>query len=109
VAAVEERLAAPASGEEGRGVGGGSSSSSSSSNAGSPQAAAAAEPAPGGGGDPLLVDGPLQVGGVMAVAEASGVEVVVRHVEGAPRNMFERADAALFAARAWVGRALARR
>ncbi|KAI8465207.1 MAG: Alpha/Beta hydrolase protein [Monoraphidium minutum] len=55
-----------------------------------------------GGGDPLLVDGPLRVGESLRIAEARGSEVVVSHVAGAPRNVFERADAAVFAAGRWL-------
>lgn len=46
--------------------------------------------------DPFLVDGPLKIGESLRIAEARGSEVVVTHVEGAPRNVFEKVDEAIW-------------
>ena len=82
VAAAEARLQRLMGGGAGEGSGGEGDGSGSG----------------GGGADPLLVDGPLRVGESRRHTERSGAEVVVAHVTGAPRNVFERADAAAHAA-----------
>ncbi|GBF98208.1 hypothetical protein Rsub_10708 [Raphidocelis subcapitata] len=108
ITAAEERLAAAAAGagafsSDSYDDGGVGPAKSGGGGAGLAAAAAAAAAAAVAAGDPLLVDGPLRVGESMSVKERSGVEVLITHVEGAPRNVFERADAALWALRRRLG------
>lgn len=105
IQAVEERLAALASGSSTAAAGGGAAAAAGSSTAAAGSSGSSAGSSGGGSGvgggsdeeDPLLVPGPLAVGESLRVAEARGGEVVITHVEGQPRNVFERADAAVFA------------
>jgi hypothetical protein len=113
VTAVEERLAAQASGGGGGGGSGSINNSSlngssggSAAQGGSSSSSSSGSRGSSGDDDPLLVHGELRVGESMRVAEARGGEVVVTHVAGAPRNVFERADAAMFALRRRLSTAL---
>jgi len=88
IAAVEKRL-----GEAAGAVSPASSSSSISSTGPSLEGEAPLEAA---AEDPLIVDGLLKVGESLRIKEARGGEVVVTHVAGTPRNVFERVDAGLW-------------
>jgi hypothetical protein len=102
IAAAERRLGAVAGSSSG-------AQGDAAATAATAAAAAAAAAGPPGSGDddpndPLLVGGPLRVGESLAVREAHGGDVTVTHVTGAPRNVFERLDFALFRLRRWWSR-----
>jgi hypothetical protein len=98
ILAAEARLGAARAG----GDGGLSSDSYSSADASDGPGGGAGGSGSGGAaaGDLLLVDGPLALGESLSVVEAHGGAVTVSHVAGAPRNVFERVDAAVWGLRA---------